>query len=184
MRKIELFFLSFILFIPLHAYCQNTIANQNLPWVALLTIVVTVFLPIPTIFMVIIPSVRKWCDRIKTKKEYRKKIKTEVDLLVTSYSGKKDIFNKKWENQQSKGQKPSPVKIPESDKVCFNNISKFSIETASYLSEKERDFMHELYEIYRKGKYMRNQTKVLNKDDIIKITELSKKLQILLSKKI
>jgi len=142
-----------------------------------------VFLPIPTIVLVIIPAFRKWGDRKKVAKEYRRKIKTEVDLLFTSYSGKIKLFEKKWKNQEKQGKEFSPVKIPDSDKVCFEKLSNFSIEAAPYLRDVDKDYMHELHEIFRKGKYMSPQGEVIKKDDIYKISEITKNLQNYLKKK-
>jgi len=136
------------------------------------------------VVLVIIPAFRRWSDRKKITKEYRRKIKTEIDLLFTSYSGKINLFEEKWKNQEKQGKECSSVEIPNSDKVCFENLSNFSIAAAPYLRKVEKDYIHKLYEIFRKGKYMSPQGEVIRKEDIYKISEITRNLQNYLKKKI
>jgi hypothetical protein len=160
------------------ALCENSSAVNSPKWLALLTIIVAIFIPIPTFFLVIIPAIKRLSDRLRKKIMYRRKIKTEVDLIFESYSGKKRFYT---DNRNDS----VPLEVPDHDFNFFEKLDVLSKNAISFLSREERDYTHRLYEAFRKGSYNKVKRKnVIYKNSIFQIAELSDNFKEVLKEKL
>jgi len=125
--------------------------------------------------------------RRKSKNTVRKNIKLYVDKIEKSFRGKITTLEPEWKRKGSS--ETYAVKLPFSDINDFKNLSDLYDGAENLLSKKEMNSIHELIETFEKEKYNADISispsgEVINFKSVYKISDLAKKLQELIKKKI